>query len=193
MADVFEDHPVAARSRPRLFELIEQTPWLDWLLLSKRPQNMVAMAPAAWAKGWPFNVWAGTSAGCQDSANAFVHHITQVPAPVRFVSAEPLLGRVDLSLRLGVQRCPWGWTEQTGRIAHLEWIIVGGESGAPRREMDLEAAADLVAQARAARVPVFVKQDSHRYPGQRGRLSDAMWALKQLPSPRWSALGPRAA
>src|SRR5581483_10937070 len=60
MADVFEDHPALESERQKLWTLIQQTPHLNWLLLTKRPQNILAMVP--WQQGcWPDNVWMGTS------------------------------------------------------------------------------------------------------------------------------------
>lgn len=201
MADVFEDHPVPERNRTRVFELIEATPNLDWLLLSKRPENMTAMAPRAWAGGWPRHVWAGTSAGSQPSVDRFATHILQVPASVRFLSAEPMLSAVDL---LHVQGVAPSWSVDVLRggtwdlgkgtffegflnhsdMGRISWVIIGGESGNRHRELDVDAAEALAAQCEAAQVPVFVKQDSGRFPGLQGRLSDAVWALKQFPEVR---------
>ena len=62
LADVFEDHPGVVGERARLFALIEQTPHLDWQLLTKRPENMGRLAPASWSTKWPDNVWAGATA-----------------------------------------------------------------------------------------------------------------------------------
>lgn len=65
MADVFEDHPVWDTERPRLWELIDRTPWLDWQILTKRPENIPGMLPALWGDGRP-NVWLGVSAENQE-------------------------------------------------------------------------------------------------------------------------------
>ncbi len=119
MADVFEVHDTAERQRPRLWELINQTPALDWLLLTKRPQNMNSMTP--WDK-WPSNVWAMTSVENQIQAQLRIPQLLEVPAVIRALSVEPLLGPVDLS--------PW--------IKDLDWVIVGGESGSHARPMDIQ-------------------------------------------------------
>src|SRR5579859_4852906 len=80
LADVFEEHPGIVEARENLWQLIEQTPWLNWLLLTKRPENMVKMAP--WGTAWPDNVWAGTSAGTQKTADKNVAYLLDVPAVV---------------------------------------------------------------------------------------------------------------
>src|SRR5688572_9500335 len=92
MADVFEDRRDLDGKRDRLWPLIEATPDLDWLLLTKRPQNMRRLAP--W-KAWPRNVWAGTTAENQKWAQKRIPELLEVPAVVHFISAEPLLGPLD--------------------------------------------------------------------------------------------------
>lgn len=94
MADVFEDHPALPEPRERLWELINATPALRWLLLTKRPGNVPAMAP--WGDTWPENVSLGTSVENQAAADERMPLLCSVPAEL-FVSAEPLLGPVDLS------------------------------------------------------------------------------------------------
>src|SRR4051794_32825860 len=59
MADVFEEHPELTRWRDRLWEIVDATPWLHWQLLTKRPENVMHLAP--WGERWPENVWIGTS------------------------------------------------------------------------------------------------------------------------------------
>jgi protein gp37 len=149
MADVFEDHPDVVEPRARLWPLIEQTPWLDWQLLTKRPENVVEMAP--WANGWPANVWLGTSVENQEWANRRLPVLREIPAKIRFLSCEPLIGPVDLTaIRVGDARM-WG-------IDWVDWVIVGGESGAKARHMDVGWALSLVEQCRDRDVPVHVKQ-----------------------------------
>jgi protein gp37 len=98
--------------RARLFALIEATPNLDWLLLTKRPENVLTMTYDAWCKPvpghvsqnegdgrhwhWPANVWLGTSVESQQYANERIPHLLRTPAAVRFLSCEPLLSAVDL-------------------------------------------------------------------------------------------------
>ncbi len=94
------------------------------------------------------------------------HLPPSVDARVRFVSAEPLLGPLDLRRHL----------------AHIDWLIVGGESGPGFREMSLDAARALVEQARQTGVAVYVKQDSGLY-GRQGRIPTE-WCSKEWPAPR---------
>lgn len=156
LADVFEYHPDTAEARRLLFQLIEQTPWLNWLLLTKRPENMVRMAPASWADQWPDNVWAGTSAGTQASAERNIPYLLDVPAVVHFVSDEPQLELVNFR--------PW--------LPRLQWLICGGESGDKRRPFDLAWARDVRDQCLEANVPFFFKQVGGRYHNSGGRNLD---------------------
>src|SRR5436190_5503532 len=89
--------------RLRLFLLIERTPHLDWLLLTKRPERMTSCAPPAWAKAWPRNVWALTSAEDQETLDARAPRLLEVPAVVRGLSIEPMIAQ--LKLRVPLDRC----------------------------------------------------------------------------------------
>lgn len=150
MADVFElppdrneqAHAVLDAARGRLWTLIEQTPNLDWLLLTKRPQNVDDLQP--WGTDWPRNVWLGVTAEDQKRADERVPILMKLRARTKFVSHEPALERVDLSRWLG----PNG----------IHWVITGGESGAKARPYYLNWAADIIAQCRKAGVAPFVKQ-----------------------------------
>jgi protein gp37 len=181
MADVFEDHPELVAPRVRLFRLIEATPWLRWLLLTKRPQNMVRLArDAGWSGAWPETVWAGCTVESQARANERIPHLLTVPARVRFLSCEPLLERVQLHCipanlqPLDFARDPYGsdylctltgreYEPQRGeygqaRYPRIHWVIVGGESGHGARPFDLAWARSLRDQCGAADVPFFCKQ-----------------------------------
>lgn len=155
MADVFEDRLELDGPRARLLRLIERTTWLDWQLLTKRPENMIRMVGPAWASSWPANVWAGASVEDQQRADERIPHLLRVPAKVRFLSCEPLLVPVDLALAL--TRKPW-----------IDWVIIGGESGPGARPFQLAWARSIIAQCKAADVPVFMKQIGAR-PGERRR------------------------
>lgn len=110
LADVF-DNQVPERWRWDLWHYIQQTPHLDWLLLTKRPQNISKMLPTeeigapAWGNGWP-NVWLGTTAENQAEADRRIPHLLAAPAAVRFLSCEPLLGALDLTHIPLVPRVP---------------------------------------------------------------------------------------
>lgn len=155
MADVFEDQPGLGSQRARLFQLVEQTPNLDWLLLSKRPENFASMVPVRWLDGWPRNAWAGVTAEDQERADLRVPLLLGTPAAVRFVSAEPLLGPVDLT-RLHDDELGATWNALATGL--LDWVIVGGESGAGARPCDLAWVRALRAQCVADGAACFVKQ-----------------------------------
>ncbi len=119
MSDVFEDRRDLDNERSKLWKLIEATPSLDWLLLTKRPEQVSNLSP--WGVDWPENVWLGTSVENQEWADIRLPQILSVPAKVRFLSCEPLLGPLNLSAH----------TKQGG----IHWIIAGGESGPGSRPM----------------------------------------------------------
>lgn len=125
---------------------------LAWLLLTKRPENMVRLAPASWANGWPSHVWAGTTAENNEMLRERVPHLLRVLARVRFLSCEPLLEELDLGHSLVLNPC--ANKEQRS----INWVIVGGESGSRARPFDLAWARSIVAQCADAGVPCFVKQ-----------------------------------
>ena len=95
MCDVFEDHPQVTEARKSLWDLIDETPWLVWQLLTKRIENAESMVP--WGDNWPSNVWLGTSTENQTYADKRLQVLYTLPAKVRFISAEPLLGPIDLA------------------------------------------------------------------------------------------------
>lgn len=150
LADVFEDNPQLVEWRVDLFRMIVHTPSLDWLLLTKRPENIMPMMDSM---GWPSlmdNVWIGTSVENQDAAKR-LGHLLMVPAKVHFISAEPLLGEINISRWLGNR--PDMWPENG-----VNWVIVGGESGKSARPMQIEWARSLRDQCQAAGVAYFFKQ-----------------------------------
>jgi len=95
MADVFDNHEGVRAARNRLWNLIAATQSLDWLILTKRIGNARSMLPDNWGDGYP-NVWLGISVCNQDEADRDIPKLLEVPATVRFLSCEPLLGRIDL-------------------------------------------------------------------------------------------------
>jgi protein gp37 len=129
MADVFEDRDDLLLERNRLLQLISRTPHLDWLLLTKRPENMRAMLNRAWP-GWDAaplaNVWLGCTVEEQYLAHRRIVHLLTTPAVIHFLSCEPLLGRVSID---AVRRLPL----TRGRV---DWVIAGGESGHGARPMN---------------------------------------------------------
>ena len=148
MADVFEWRADLNEHRARLFQLIEQTPNLDWLLLTKRPQHILRMTP--WRETWPHIVWVGTTVENQRFANLRLPQLLRVPARVRFLSCEPLLGAVNLR----------PWFNRRGYYP-IDWVIAGGESGAHSRPMHPDWALGLLDQCQRAKVPFHFKQWGH--------------------------------
>ncbi|HZN46553.1 MAG TPA: DUF5131 family protein [Ramlibacter sp.] len=153
LCDPFEDHADANRLRPELLAAIAETPALDWQLLTKRPENVLRMVPDDWWSDWPANVWLGTSVENQRAADKRLPFLLEIPAGVRFLSCEPLLGKIDLDLG---HWAGGGEGAEIGQLIH--WVIVGGESGPGHRPMDLAWARDLREQCALALVPMFFKQ-----------------------------------
>lgn len=174
MADVFEDRADLDPERRKLWDLIETTPNIDWQLLTKRPQNICRMIDQRWMQDPRPNVWFGTTAENQEQANARIPELLKVPARIRFLSVEPMLGPVKLNeipnttkLGSGESRIDaiGGWAINTFKqhmratpIERIHWVICGGESGAGARPMGIEWARDLRAQCDDAGVSFFMKQ-----------------------------------
>jgi protein gp37 len=120
----------------RVFNVMVETPQHTYQLLTKRPRRVARMASEL---PWPRNVWVGVSVETQEQAWR-VAELRRVPAAVRFISAEPLLGPLDLDL------------------AGFDWLIAGGESGPRHRLMDERWALDLRDQCARSGVAFFFKQ-----------------------------------
>jgi protein gp37 len=182
MADVFEDRDDLVEHRERVFFLAETTKHLDWQLLTKRPENVADMVPHSWLCGfWPANVWIGTTVEDQQRADERIPLLVDLPAPVRFLSCEPLLGSVWLGEGLGYQHGRNGYRDFDGYWheeepdtwdPQIDWVIVGGESGPKHRPLDLDWARFLRDQCAAAGVPFFFKQVGGRTPKAGGDLLD---------------------
>ena len=142
LADVFDNHKsIDPAWRRELWALIRRTPRLDWLLLTKRPQNIKKMLPADWGDGWP-NVWLGTTVENREEMLRRAPALRAVPAAIRFWSAEPLVGDIGA---IPADAMP-------------DWIITGGESGAHYRHADPSWFRSLRDQCAAAGVPFLFKQ-----------------------------------
>lgn len=186
LADVF-DNQVPDEWRHDLWSLIEQCWGMDWLLLTKRPQNIAKMLPdtATW-ENIRRHVWLGTTVEDQERANQNIWHLLKHDAAVRFVSIEPMLGPIDLNrvifhpnsaehftvdALLGRVRSGGGWVEApefTGvppYMRGLNWVIAGGESGPHARPSHPDWFRSLRDKCAAARVPFLFKQWGEWAPG----------------------------
>lgn len=172
MADVFDpDGPPYERAR--LWPLIKHTPWLDWQILTKRPENIASMLPEDWEEGYP-NVWLGTTVESQRYIGR-VGVLTAIPAAIHFVSYEPGLSLISLGNR------------------RVDWLIVGGESGPNARPFEPAWARQVIAECRRNGVAVFVKQmgsvwarqvgGRHSHGGAPGEWPRDL-RIREMPAPR---------
>jgi protein gp37 len=173
LADVFEDNPQVGEWRAELFGMIEQTPNLDWLILTKRPEKIVELGALAvvkqfndWLAGRS-NVWIGTTVENQAEAEKRTKELGKVGPCVRFLSIEPMLE--DLTIPM---------------IEKWDWVIVGGESGQDFRPFHYQWARSIRDQCQEYGVPFFMKQ-AGGHPYKRDKLADFPNDLKirQHPKP----------
>jgi len=160
-----------------LLRLINATPNLDWQLLTKRPENFRArleqaysapgmgsdVANADWIFHWannhgciPANVWIGVSVENQRHADERIPQLLAIPARVRFLSCEPLLGPVEFSDATNRS----DWIRQLGKksLSGIHWVIIGGEIGPKARPCNIDWIRSIVGQCKAAGVACFVGQ-----------------------------------
>lgn len=145
LADVF-DNQVPDTWRSDLFQLIEDTPELDWLLLTKRPENIRKMIWPKWDDGLPRHIWLGTTCEDQKHFDRRWPILRDVHAAVRFISYEPAIGALSYV---------WG---------KPDWIICGGESGPQARTMDEAWARDTRDQCAGSGIAFFMKQMTKKTP-----------------------------
>lgn len=170
MADVFEDHPMLTDWRNELFELIEATPNLQWLILTKRPENIKRFIPARWEDNinfgkWPANVVMGTSVEDQNVIGR-VYDLMRCKAKTKFLSCEPMIGNINLSLIPSPQdgtfahalKITEDWYPGDGWLSGIDWVICGGESGPGARPMHPDWAYNLRDQVVDAHKLFFFKQ-----------------------------------
>lgn len=146
LADVF-DNQVPSEWRSDLFDLIAATPELDWLLLTKRPENLARMFPSG---NWK-NIWLGTT--CEDQPHYIkrYHLISEMRVAVRFISYEPALGPLSIGLAVPPVRAP-------------DWIICGGESGGGARTMEPWWARNVRDDCEKHGIAFFMKQMTKKAP-----------------------------
>lgn len=198
MADWLEDREDLVPHLARLLGVIRETRWLDWQLLTKRPENWrgrlakvkALLAGSAsendqglwrFVDGWmhyghvPENVWIGTTVEDQKRADERIPQLVKIPARVRFLSCEPLLEAVDL------RYAAFNGADSFGALTGVDWVIAGGESGPGHRQAEVGWYEDLAGQCAAAGVPFFMKQDSGPRPGMQGRIPDELFGRKEFP------------
>ena len=166
LADVFDiEAPFEWRSD--LFGLIADTPDLDWLLLTKRIGNVQNLLPdlTTLTTYLPRNIWLGATVVNQEEYDRDVPKLVRIPAAVRFLSIEPMLGPIKFS----------------PAIAAIDWVIVGGESGAQARPMQHEWVRSIWHQCAAWGIAMFFKQWGGIRPAANGCLLDGQ-EIKQWPS-----------
>jgi protein gp37 len=190
LADVFEQlppgHPQLRwmdEQRERLWALVDRTPHLTWLLLTKRPYNVLGMVPDTWltvcadhdcehvsnpdcGRTWPRNVWVGTTVEDQRRLDERIHHLAAIPARVRFLSMEPLLEAISFRPKAEnpidmTRLMDSGEASRPALLDGIHWVIVGGESGPGCRLMEREWVRGIFTQARQHHSPpaLFYKQE----------------------------------
>jgi protein gp37 len=175
MSDLFHDD-IPQSFLAQVFAVMARTPQHTYQVLTKRHGRMRSLLntgafawqvqqtaeradpdfddPPGW---WPLpNVWLGVSVEDQKRADLRIPALLDTPAAVRFLSCEPLLGPVSIWEHLSN---PSNRRRLSGRpLPHLDWVIIGGESGPGARRMELDWAQSLVDQCQAAAIAPFVKQ-----------------------------------
>lgn len=150
MSDLFhKDVPDAFIKR--CFDVMTKASQHTFQVLTKRPERVKDMKNDL---PWPRNVWMGTSVE-SDQYTCRIESLKDVPAAVRFLSVEPLLGPI----------CAL-------QLANIDWVIVGGESGPGARPMEARWVRDIQSQCDAAGVPFFFKQWGGVQKSRRGRELD---------------------
>ncbi len=170
--DVMEAGAYLDKIRKDLYSLICKTLDLDWLLLTKRPENFTSSLHPAWLRHPLPNVWLGTTVEDRERRSR-IDVLRGIPAAVRFLSIEPLLEDLgDLDLR------------------GIGWVIIGGESGRDARPCNIGWIRAIVEQCKGAKVPVFVKQLGENAIDQLGPMRGAMFSALDLKGGRLESLPP---
>jgi len=160
MSDLFHE-AVPEEFIRQVFEIMERADWHVFQVLTKRSERLANLAPRL---RWAPNIWQGVSVESARYTNR-IDHLRTVPAGVRFLSIEPLLGAIP-----------------NVRLDDIDWVIVGGESGAGRRSMAASWARAIRDQCVRAGVPFFFKQWGGRTPRAGGRNLDCR-TWDEMPTP----------
>lgn len=142
LCDVFEDHNMISEARARLWDLIENTPNLKWMIITKRPENINEFVPPSWRIVPPENAWFGVSVENHETAIERIRALQYVNSVLKIVCYEPAIA-------------PVRWSEID---PSFDWLIVGGEIGENARPMLPAWALMAEAWTRCNGIPLFVKQ-----------------------------------
>lgn len=171
LGDVFEKNPALVQHRADLWRLIKQTPFLDWMLLTKRPENIASMLPEDWGSGYP-HVSLMTSTEDQACFDKRVPVLQKVKSKRRALSVEPLLGPISIP---------------AGGLEGIDLVIVGGESGKDARPMNPEWVRELRDACAREGVAFFFKQWGNWTPDAshaKSDLSNVALFTKDNPKPQ---------
>ena len=150
MSDLFHDS-VPFPYIERVFREMESAHWHTFQVLTKRAERLRAISRDL---PWPKNVWMGVSVESEEYVSR-IRHLLSVPAAIRFLSIEPLLGPIG--------RFP---------LKGIDWVIVGGESGPHCRDVDAEWVRSIRNRCQAQSVPFFFKQWGGTRKKATGRILD---------------------
>jgi protein gp37 len=178
MCDVFDDHPTINHERKKLWRYIDECQNLDFLLLTKRPQNINRMLPQSWLREFEGksvltkeNIWLGTSVEDMRVAHR-IKELVHTVAQVNFISYEPALGPIH-----------------EADLDGIDWVIYGGESGPAFRKDNTQWARDIRRVCDEKNIPFFYKQGSNRYTEVKILLDGEK--VQELPRDRTGAWHPK--
>lgn len=156
-SDFFIDD--ADKWRDDAWDIIRRTSHLTYQILTKRPENIKGMLP----DDWPLpNVWLGVTAENQDELDRRAPILCSIPATIRFVSIEPMLGMIDI--RRYLPKIFDDWSSYEKKSETIDWVIVGGETGENARLMDYRWAVKIMFDCFSSGIPFFMKQMTNRTP-----------------------------
>ena len=154
MSDLFHEEIPISFIR-KVFRSMEKASWHTFQILTKRSERLLKVANSL---NWPPNIWMGVSVE-NDNFLWRAEHLRKVPAALRFLSLEPLLGPLNKI-----------------HLSGIDWVIVGGESGPKARPMEAIWIRDIRGQCRKQKVPFFFKQWGGKQKKRNGRILDGrLW------------------
>jgi protein gp37 len=161
MSDLFH-HDVPLEFIQKVFAVMEMASWHQFQVLTKRAERLAKLANQL---PWPSNVWMGVSVENADYVHR-IHYLKQVPAAIRFLSVEPLIGPIP--------RLP---------ISGIDWVIAGGESGPGARPMEADWVRSIRDRCLSQSVPFFFKQWGGVQKKRHGRTLDGR-TWDEMPAPQ---------